>query len=77
MGDLQNAASDALGKAKEAAGDLVGDNELKAEGQIDQASATIREVADDVKAKATEALGDAANQANDMVKDAKDALSND
>lgn len=76
MGDLQNAASDALGKAKEAAGDLVGDNELKAEGQIDQASATIREVADDVKAKATEALGDA-NQANDMVKDAKDALSND
>lgn len=52
----------ATGRVKEAAGALTGDEDLKAEGQADQASA-----------KAEQALDDAADKAKDVVKDVADA----
>jgi uncharacterized protein YjbJ (UPF0337 family) len=39
---------EAKGRVKEAAGSLTGDEELKAEGQGDQAKATLKNVVDDV-----------------------------
>ncbi len=44
---------DAKGRAKEAAGDLTGDDDLKREGQVDQASGKVKGFVDDVKDKLT------------------------
>ena len=46
---IKNAAQDIAGKAKEALGDRKGDDELKAEGQKDQAGASAKKVGEDVK----------------------------
>jgi len=45
----KNAAEDALGKAKEALGDVTGKDDLKAEGQKDQAQANLKAAGEDVK----------------------------
>ncbi|SDD12796.1 CsbD family protein [Nocardioides lianchengensis] len=45
----KNAAEDALGKAKEAVGDVTGKDDLKAEGQKDQAKANLKSAGEDVK----------------------------
>lgn len=42
------------GKAKEAAGDITNDKELKGEGLIDQAKGKIKEVSEDIKDAAEE-----------------------
>lgn len=68
MGDLKNAATDAVGRAKEAVGDATGDQDLKTDGQLDQVGATVRSAAEDVKDKASKVVGDAADKANDMLK---------
>ncbi|MGB3304406.1 MAG: CsbD family protein [Gordonia sp. (in: high G+C Gram-positive bacteria)] len=51
--DAKNKAQDLTGRAKEAAGAATNDDELKAEGQVDQAHAgikeTVVEVADKLK----------------------------
>ena len=51
--DAQNKADDLKGRAKEAAGSVTGNDDLKAEGQSDQGIAAVREkvteVADKVK----------------------------
>ena len=54
---------DATGRVKEAVGDLTGNDDLKAEGQADQASAKVKETIDD-----------AARAASDLVDKAKNAL---
>jgi uncharacterized protein YjbJ (UPF0337 family) len=53
---------DAAGRVKEAAGALTGNDDLKAEGAADQASA-----------QAHQAIDDAADQAKGLVKSATDA----
>jgi len=53
---------EAAGRVKEAAGALTGNDDLKAEGAADQASA-----------KAQQALDDAADKAKDLVEGAADA----
>ena len=53
---------EATGRVKEAAGALTGDEDLKAEGQADQA-----------KAQAQQALNNAADKAKGVVKDVADA----
>lgn len=53
------------GKAKEVAGDVTGDNKLKAEGMAQQAVGKAKEVAGDIKEKAQE-----------VAKDVKDKLDN-
>jgi uncharacterized protein YjbJ (UPF0337 family) len=42
---------DAKGRAKEAAGDLTNNDQLKSEGKVDQAGAEIKELGDKVKDK--------------------------
>ncbi|MCS7477392.1 CsbD family protein [Umezawaea endophytica] len=55
LGDrIGNKAEELGGKAKEAAGEVTGDEALKAEGQGDQASAGLKNVVEDVK----DAVGD-------------------
>ena len=50
LGDkAKNAAQDALGKAKEAVGEVKDDDQLKAEGKADQAEAKVKKTGEDVK----------------------------
>lgn len=59
MGDKIGAKADDFGgKAKEAAGALTGDEELRNEGKADQAKAGIKEGVE----KAKDAVGDAADK---------------
>ena len=51
---IGNKAEELGGKAKETAGDVTGNEELKAEGKSDQASAGLKTVVEDVK----DAVGD-------------------
>jgi uncharacterized protein YjbJ (UPF0337 family) len=44
------------GKLKEAAGDLTDDDDLKREGQVDQAKGNVKEGIDDASDKAKDAL---------------------
>ncbi|ROP63323.1 CsbD-like protein [Curtobacterium sp. PhB130] len=61
--DIKNAAEKAAGKAKEAAGNVTNNDRLKAEGQTDQAKASAKQGATDVK--------DAAHGVADSFKDNK------
>lgn len=45
------------GRAKEAAGDLTDDNDLKREGKIDQATSEVKEKVGDIADKVKDALG--------------------
>ncbi len=55
LGDkISNKAEEFGGKAKETAGHATGNEELKAEGRADQASAGLKNVVEDVK----DAVGD-------------------
>jgi len=45
---------DAKGRVKEAAGDLTNDDDLKREGQVDQASGKVKDKLDDVADKVKE-----------------------
>jgi uncharacterized protein YjbJ (UPF0337 family) len=47
---------DAKGRAKEAAGDLTGDQDLKDEGKVDRATGKVKDVADNVADKVKDAL---------------------
>ena len=63
---------DAAGRVKEAAGTLSGNDDLKAEGAADQASAQAHEAINDAADKAkemVEGVTDAAEGAIDAVKD--------
>lgn len=58
-------ADEAKGRAKEAAGDLTGDDELEREGKIDRAASTAKEKA----GKAKEKVGDAVDKAKEKAKE--------
>lgn len=45
------------GRAKEAAGDLTDNNDLKREGKIDQATSEVKEKVGDIADKVKDALG--------------------
>ena len=47
---------DIKGRAKEAAGDLTGDEDLKREGKVDQATGTVKEKVGDVSDKVKDVL---------------------
>lgn len=51
---FSNKAEEVGGRAKEAAGAATGDEDLKAEGQGDQASSTVKKGAEKAKDKANE-----------------------
>lgn len=48
---------EAKGRAKQAAGDLTDDDELKNEGRVDRAVSDVKEKADDVADKVKEKVG--------------------
>lgn len=50
----KNSAEKIAGQAKEAIGDHTGDDDLKAEGQVDQAEGSIKNVGEDVKDAASD-----------------------
>jgi len=54
MGD--GSADDAKGRVKEASGTLTGDDDLKNEGKVDQASGTVKDK-----------VGDASDKAKDVI----------
>lgn len=54
MGD--GSADDAKGRVKEATGTLTGDDDLKNEGKVDQASGTVKDK-----------VGDASDKAKDVI----------
>ena len=49
-------ADDMKGRVKEAAGDLTGNDNLKAEGKTDQAAAKVKDAVDGVKDKVEDVL---------------------
>jgi len=54
---FENKAEELKGRAKEAAGAAGGDEDLKSEGQADQASSAVKKGAEKVKDKANEIAG--------------------
>lgn len=50
----QHQGEELKGRAKEAAGDLTGDEKLQSEGKTDQASASVKRTADKAKQKVNE-----------------------
>jgi uncharacterized protein YjbJ (UPF0337 family) len=57
----------AKGRAKEAAGDLTGDEDLQAEGQVDQASGSIKDKAAEIADKVKETASDLVDKVRDAV----------
>ncbi|MGN6162525.1 MAG: CsbD family protein [Marmoricola sp.] len=55
---LENKAEDLKGRAKEAAGSLAGDDQLKGEGEVDQRKAGLKDKVADVKDKVEEKIDD-------------------
>lgn len=65
LGDkISNKAEDLGGKAKEATGTVTGDEQLRAEGKSDQATAGLKGAVEDVK----DAVGNAADKVRDVFK---------
>jgi len=65
LGDkIGNKADNFGGKAKEAAGTVTGDDELRAEGQADQAKAGLKDAVENVK----DAVGDVAGKLKNVLK---------
>lgn len=55
MGDISNKAEELTGSAKQAVGDITGDDELRAEGAADKAGAQVKQGVEAVAGKAQEA----------------------
>lgn len=53
---IGNSAENLGGKAKEAAGDVTGNEQLEAEGKGDQAKSKVKDAVEDVKDQASEAV---------------------
>ncbi|MDG4594856.1 MAG: CsbD family protein [Candidatus Contendobacter sp.] len=64
----------AKGQIKEAVGKVTGDKQLETEGQLEQASATVREKAADLKAEVTEAVGNVIERVGSVAADLKDKV---
>ena len=56
MSDMESKKDEAKGRMKEAAGDLMDDDDMKREGKSDRMGATIKEKANDVVDKAKEVI---------------------
>jgi uncharacterized protein YjbJ (UPF0337 family) len=56
MGDMDAKMDEAKGRMKEAAGDMMDDDDMKREGKADRMGATIKEKATDVVDKAKDLI---------------------
>lgn len=61
---LGNAGQDGAGRAKEAAGALTGNDDLKREGKLDQAAASVKDAIEDAK----DGIGDAVDNLRDKLR---------
>jgi len=61
---MSGTSDDMKGRAKEAAGDLTNDKDLKREGKTDQASGKIKDKVDDAKNWVTDRVDDVKDAAN-------------
>jgi uncharacterized protein YjbJ (UPF0337 family) len=66
---------EAKGRAKEAAGALTGNEDLKAEGAADQAAAKAQQAADKLAESAKGVVSDVAGAAEGAIDSVRDALS--
>ena len=58
MGDkIKHGAEEAVGKAKEGAGKVTGNEELEARGKAEQAKANVKQAGDDAKDAAMDVFG--------------------
>lgn len=65
MGDISDKAEELTGRAKEATGDLVGNDDLKAEGAADKAGAQVKQGLEAVADKAEDAKQAVTEKAED------------
>lgn len=56
MGDMESKKDEMKGRMKEAAGDLMDNDELKREGKADRIGSTVKEKANEVVDKAKDAI---------------------
>jgi uncharacterized protein YjbJ (UPF0337 family) len=66
---------EAKGRVKEAAGDLTGNDDLKAEGAAEQQTAKAQQAIDKAEDSAKEAVSGVAEAADSAIDSVKDALS--
>ena len=64
----------AKGQIKEAVGKVTGDKQLETEGQVEQASATVREKAAKIAADVAEAVGNVIDRAGAVAANIKDKV---
>ncbi len=64
----------AKGQIKEAVGKVTGDKQLETEGQVEQASATVREKAAEITADVAEAVGNVIESAGAVAANIKDKV---
>ena len=56
MGDMESKKDEMKGRMKEAAGDMMDDDELKREGKADRIGSTVKEKANEVVDKAKDVI---------------------
>ncbi|AZI58039.1 CsbD family protein [Nakamurella antarctica] len=54
---IKHAGEDAIGKVKEAAGHVTGNEDLEARGEAEQAKANVKQAGDDVKDAGNKLIG--------------------
>ena len=64
MNDMPNNLDQTEGRLKQAAGSLTGDDELKREGEMDEASGDLKEKIDDVTDKVKSTVDDVRSRLN-------------
>ncbi len=64
----------AKGKIKEAVGKVTGDQQMEAEGQIEQAGAAVREKASELKGDLAEVVGNVFERAGTVASDLKNKI---
>ncbi|MGL5082481.1 MAG: CsbD family protein [Microcoleaceae cyanobacterium] len=71
---INAAAKDAEGKLESAAGEVTGDNQMKAEGELKQVQAGIMNAAEDLKDKALNLVDGLKDAVSDVVENVKEKL---
>lgn len=64
---IKNTAEDVAGKAKEGIGEAVGDEQLKTEGKVDQATAAAKDALADAKDAVSKKAGEVADKAKGLI----------
>lgn len=74
MAELSDKAQEFAGRAKEAAGEVTGNDDLRADGAADRTEAQVKQKVDDVKQAVTEKASEIADSAQDTAAEVKHAV---